>query len=728
MKKVLLLSCAVAFTLSANSQGRLATPQLSGKPVFTEKKISSPDENAVVTNKSPYVARNANRSGGGGNNSVQNVITLGTAANALTAVGIRNYVWADPTIGNGTTNGTVVFTHRAVGGTTGIINGGRIMYDISMDNGANWDTTQGPVYTPSLSTVINPSNARYPQGAVYNPAATNLANDAYLNYYTATLNNTNASGATNWGGNAYGSYKLDSSANPTQHEEVSDSINGVWYVIPELLHMTKNGKTFALSESDYGNSDVVLGRGVAYDYNGTMIWQNGTWNSTTNEFDYTRQLLSVPSGELPYNRWYSHPYGGGSTNNLPVSTMLGSAIAFNDSGNIGYMVNKMFLNTADSPDTSAYLYVYKTTDGGTTWGMLDSIPNFDESTWLMDSSGYGMTLSGQYFDVMVDGNDNLHMIIVVGTKYMSELYGTSSYYYEGFGSILDIFTSDGGLTWWAHKLKTDQIHEVYGVMGDPAVAANRQVYDNRPQITRSYDGTKLFFSWFETDTNVATNGWAPDPLNLGYNNQHPDMHVVGYDVTTSMWTPEMNMTKFPALNGDADGSAWLGSVSYYALDNGAGGHKIPTVIGTPLATSTNNNPDWQSPFTFKYLDGVEVPAGSYTVAEVQPGGAGTVNHVMLRAVQPVGTHNIKLNNDFIVTPVTPNPFSGNAEILVQISKPGTVLVEVRNVLGQVVSTEAYSKSGGAHKITIDGSKLEAGLYLCTVTYNNQQITQKMNVK
>ena len=711
MKKFYLLCGAVAIAFSAGAQSRLAQPNLAGKLMIHERRPVIADEQVLgPLNGAAY----ANRNGNGSGNTSQSVVTLGSAANALTAVGIRNYVWADPTLGNG----TVMFTHRGLAQSASLTNG-RIFYDISKDNGATWDTTIGEVYDPFASTVIANSQARYPQGAIFDPTMSGDTNAAYMTYYVATLNNTNPSGTTNWGGNAWGVYKLDMSTPKTQHELSSNGTTGVWYVIPELLHMTKNGKTFALSESDYGDADIVNGRGVAYDYTGTMIWQKGTWNGT-NDYTYTEQLVSVPSGNMPYNVWYSAP--SLSTNTLPVSTMLGSSIAFNDSGDIGYMVCKMFLNNLHSPDTTALYYVYKTTDGGLTWNMTN-IPDFDNLDCLCQDSGFSMGVSGQYFDVAMDANDNLHIVTVAGTKYMSSTYGTSIYYYENYGSLFDIYTTDGGTTWRGHKLMGSDIGEIYGVMGDPANSAARQVYDHRAQITRSYDGTKLFFSWFVTDTT----SWLPDPANGGYNNQHPDMHVVGYDVNTQTWTTDMNMTAFPALNGDADGACLLGSVSYYALNNGSGGYKIPTVIGIPSATSTNNNPDYLANFTFNYLDGVEVPSSAFTVTNNINCGTGA-NDVLLNIV--TATQNVPAtSNDFIVTPARPNPFSGSTEVMVQITKPGTVVMEVRNLLGQVVSSETYSnQSSGVHHYTVNGSDLSTGLYLLTATYNGMQLTQKISVR
>lgn len=715
MKKVVLICLAVTTCFTAFSQGRLARPDLSRSPVFYGRTSVEIDENKSDRNFTPYAIEKKYVS----TNSVQSVVTLGTSSNALTAWGIRHCLWADPMLN------TVLFTRRAMGMDTGVINSGRLFYDISFDGGLTFDTGRGPVYTPSNSTVLNPSNARHPQAAIYNPAGTTNPMDAYMTYYAASQNNTNPSVSIapfpQWGGNVYGSHKLNLATPPTQHELVSDSIAGAWYVIPELMHMCKNGNTYVLSQSQYGNSDIVIGRGVPYDYMDTMILEKGIWDTASNDYNYSRQLIPIPAGLVPYNRWYYHPFVP-VTNTDPVSTMLNSGIVFNDNGQVGYMVFKEFLNTSHSPDTTEMLYVYKSIDGGTTWNRTH-LPQLDYVDRLCQDSGFSMGIAGEVFDVAMDANNNLHIVIVVGSKYMdpNPQLGTSVYYKENYGGLFDILTIDGGVTWFAHKLKTDPIEEIYGVMGDPATPSNNRVYDNRPQISRSYDGTKLFFSWFETDTT----SWVPNWANNGYDNQHPDMHLVGYDVNTSLWTPEMNTTAFPALNGDADGACWLGSVAYYALDNGSGGHKIPTVIGTPTATSTNNNPDFLSPFTFKYLDGIEVPGGAYLFPNVSAGFPNP-NHVLLNYINK--SNDIKSVNDFVVSPVKPNPAFGKSELIVQIVKPGDIKLEIRNLFGQVVYSEIYlQQSGGLHPYSIDTGNLDSGFYLCTVTFDGRQSTQRIAV-
>ena len=91
--------------------------------------------------------------------------------------------------------------------------------------------------------------------------------------------------------------------------------------------------------------------------------------------------------------------------------------------------------------------------------------------------------------------------------------------------------------------------------------------------------------------------------------------------------------------------------------------------------------------------------------------------------------NTRLDDEFLVSPVRPNPVTESADLLVQIAKPGNVKVDVRNVLGQVVSSTEYSnQNSGAHKYTINAGDLRSGIYVCTVTYNGMQHTQKITIQ
>jgi len=646
------------------------------------------------------------------------VRNLGTSANALTASGNWPCLWADPTIGNGSTNGTILFLRQGIGPDTGAASNGRIFYDLSVDNGLTFDTSHGPVYDPTLSTIYNPSYGRCPMGALYNPSFSTLASDAYLTYSNSTLNNTNPGDFQQypWGGAASGSYKLNMTALPTQHEWASDSVAEIWFYTPESFHMCKTGQTFTLYKSCYGKGDLY-GRGNAYDYTENLILKKDVWDSTTHDFISTFQLVHDPAGDVPAYKWNDILPG---FNTAPVKGFCSAKIVFDDSGQTGYIVSKKFLNIWDSPDTTVRLYIQKTTDGGATWNNI-YLPDVDEIDGLCADSGFSMGFNKRTtFDVALDRNGYLHILLPIGTKYMT-LLGTRVYYYGSYGGMFDLKVPPFGQMWKGHKLTPNSLHSIEGVMGDPAVALNRLEYDSRPQITRSYDGSKLFFSWFETDTL----NWPPHPANGAYKNQNPDMHLVGYDIASNFWTPEYNFTIAPALGSAADGTCYLGGVSYYALDV-LGGHKIPTVIGIPQATATNNNPDYIQPFHFKFLDGIEVNNSQFIIAPVLYGSGPNPNEIMsfvAPGIAPVPSIQLTISD------LQPNPATDRTMLTISLSQPSDVLIECRSLLGQVVFSSGIKKfSAGTNRYTFDTSSLSAGVYFCTVSSKGVQSTKKLLVR
>jgi hypothetical protein len=94
-----------------------------------------------------------------------------------------------------------------------------------------------------------------------------------------------------------------------------------------------------------------------------------------------------------------------------------------------------------------------------------------------------------------------------------------------------------------------------------------------------------------------------------------------------------------------------------------------------------------------------------------------------------GSTNAQVNNDFIVSPIRPNPSNGNLELLLQTASPGDITVEIRNMLGQSVYFMKYpAQTGGLHQYSIHASSLSSGLYLLTVTGNNRQHSQKISIR
>ena len=77
----------------------------------------------------------------------------------------------------------------------------------------------------------------------------------------------------------------------------------------------------------------------------------------------------------------------------------------------------------------------------------------------------------------------------------------------------------------------------------------------------------------------------------------------------------------------------------------------------------------------------------------------------------------------------PNPFQGNTDVLVYLTKPGTVSLEVRNTMGAVVSTQSFDNlSKGNHILTINGENLSTGIYTYTLTSGGSSVSKTMMVK
>lgn len=97
---------------------------------------------------------------------------------------------------------------------------------------------------------------------------------------------------------------------------------------------------------------------------------------------------------------------------------------------------------------------------------------------------------------------------------------------------------------------------------------------------------------------------------------------------------------------------------------------------------------------------------------------GVVTSVVLAEESPVG--NLLLYQNF------PNPFNPGTTVTYVLPQPGKVTVEVIDLLGRRAATlvNAFQDSG-MHSVTLDGSKLSAGVYFCRVHFNNLIRTAKM---
>jgi hypothetical protein len=77
----------------------------------------------------------------------------------------------------------------------------------------------------------------------------------------------------------------------------------------------------------------------------------------------------------------------------------------------------------------------------------------------------------------------------------------------------------------------------------------------------------------------------------------------------------------------------------------------------------------------------------------------------------------------------PNPFSNETNVMVYLTNPGDIKVEVRNAMGALVKTQIHSNLyKGNHELTISANGLSTGVYTYTLIAGGSSVSKTMMVK
>ncbi|MCC7301943.1 MAG: T9SS type A sorting domain-containing protein [Bacteroidia bacterium] len=636
MKKTLLFAVAFGTGLALCAQNSVK------KIPFSALQDGNGNPNKVVT--SPV---SPNKNGNPSPNTVSACDTIGHAGNAYgsyTRPG-RSMLYADPNCG------AIIYTHRSAPTLDMTSNTGNIMYDRSTDGGLTWTANVGPVYVPAGE------NGRYPQGVIYNPG--NQSNPA--NCFMAGFGpNTNG---TNWV--SYHNCAQPLMGGTPVQQVFQFGVNSPQGLIPFNSDIQQDGTWRVIDIMNVGPS--------GYDYNDTLMVNVGTWNTSANRYDMNLSKVYFPVSL--------------DANNLHNLTHAG--VAFAKTGGTGYLIVLGHDQQSFAPpfaDSASYLIIRKTTDGGTTWGTPSRLCLGTNIDGIMNNVGSGMYTHGFDFDAIVDVNGNLHIAIITSPQATGGGWSVPT---TSLKIMSDVYTTDGGNTWYIQK-----IAETMTFRGDFGTTPISE--DNRPQVSANWNRDRLFFSWFDTDTNTFA----------GQGNAYPDHHVIGANVTNAtaiQWTAPQNTT----VGSCADGITTFGSVPQYVL-SASGIHNIP------LSYMVLINNDDLAVCQFRFGEGITVTDASMTVAG---------SPVQLGCNIGFSEEN---NNLFSVSNPYPNPSSGNSTFTLNLNTASHVNITLTNTIGQTVNVIADERlAAGKQEINVDGSNLEAGIYFVTVKAGEFSITKKL---
>lgn len=643
MKKLLLIATAVC--ISAGLFAQKSPVKVKSNVPTASMKLYNVDEESLL-NSTTIVNNTLPRPSVKGTADIT-IINIGGASNAYGLYnGGRTAIWADPNIN------AVAFFHRML-----IPPGsGYIAHDLSLDGGNTW-TVNNQFYNP---TIAPGANARYPQGVLVNPVGNTDPNNAYAVNVNPILDGSNGT-AGSWGGLGAAFTKLDGTGAAQQSWPSTPPFRNN---VPDAMTVNPvTGEVFVVEPSLIG--------GLGNQYVDTLVITRG--NIAGDAITWEQELLYAPVVS----------YG---------TSVADTRIAFAPDGQTGYIMT-LSDNGEDGFATGLAYYpiLYKTTDGGNTWsdaitvplggpdgmnGIVNGLLTDDQIAELFeapvparDEIAYTTAFTS---DFAVDYNGNPVISVVVGVA-ASTAYSIVSA--SGFFASYNILSLDGGQSWLAQKLGAN-LKTFRGEWGEVAE-------DNRSQLTTSYDGRYMFFSWLDTDFEGQVD------------NIQPDIFCVGWDVENNLYTDVVNVT----FLSDAWLQAYMGTASYYALPT-TGGHIVP------LMYQDFNTTDPLQPVQYKYIKDFSFSAADYYI----------VGNSYKETVS-------KISQNY------PNPFNGVTRVDVTLTKQANVSLEVYNLLGQkVYEIPARNLGEGTHNFQINAAGLNAGIYTYSVIANGERTTRKMVIK
>lgn len=618
---------------------------------------------------------------------------LGTADNAFTALrGYANQVIANQDLG------TVVYIHRqnldVFGGQP--TDNGRYRYDISTDGGLNWAIDIGTLQ----QTYTN--YGRYPNISLY-PGATNNPFDAKIVWGGPT----NRFPTPGWIGHVYGVADVVATSAATTTSTETYLFDTEQTLLPGSMVQGEAGE-FWMAENQYDGTDIT----------DSIRIMKGTWNANNNDVDWVVEHTIDPSYDKSFD-----------------NTAYGSApvMGFSPDGTTGWIaMTGNFTSGTDTRSGTILPAFAKSTDGGDTWGTFFEV-NLNDISWVQDSlqslwvdtannpaaSGLAFTLF-RNFDMVVDQNGNPHMGVVVYSAAPTDDY----FFQPGFAKFLaDVYSTDGGQTWDA-----SYIAPVLTYDNDFGSGTNTVNMANYVQVSRTGDGSHIFFSWADSDTSQFTG--SMNGVGLGETaNLSPNLRCSAKRISDGGQT-------YPWTISDGD-LTWEGRILFPTMSpithTVSGSWRLP-IVAMEL---TNTVPD--DPVTFYYWgNDATVPVPGTNVPDYfcewrtmdlgwpnwgdpsfdpQTGGPCLVNNDPLD-----GRADIVLHQSY------PNPTTGEAVIRFELPAITELNLELVNMYGQQVRVLAQGEyPAGKTDVRIQTEELAAGVYFYNLRAGDQTFTKKMIV-
>jgi hypothetical protein len=723
MKKLLLIGSAVLITMSANSQtAKLVQP--SGTFDLAEKirkeraiKIEAdasagrsahgplisndPQNSSSNSSSSPIISATFNKFTGSMN-------VFGMLVSSQKALQYNRFLQAYSFIQR---KHPFYITNPALPANA---QSGAIVAFIGKNEGTLWDSTL--LYSDASRW------SRYPQGGIYNPSNSSNLAAAYV------VGSGPCTGSSdNWVGSWYASKLIGAAGTNSAGADQQFFSNTPPFGTTTSPTMTKHDfprSGFAATDDGIVRSLGEISRDVNdvssnanYGFRGALV-SKGSFNSGA--FVWTPDSM-IPPAAL-------------SSDGLVLSSQ--PYMAWNDAGTVGYV---MLIGSRQGSTLSNKGYqpmIYKTTNSGNSWILLNGI-DFNTGNWTflknsMQSVSANPTLEIPFFkydegiDMVVDNNNKLHIAsMVVGTakEHVDSLGYTFQYSISGDTYawphintarpyIFD-FCGDG-LGAWTHTLidslgtegpssvsgQGGFIYNPWADAGDPSASVDS---DSRLQLSRTYDGQFIVYSWGESDTTINT---AANKFHEFPNIHQKALRLCDGKVSTDEFLVSSPSTGFnPAVRDHA-------FFHFMSSTCKAGASNATQATFTVAYTVSNNAAtDGVSPVTNYFANVVAI----HTFPTASCGNTLTTG---------VASAKTEASQSLIY----PNPTDSKFSVRLSLSAAKEISVDVYNAIGEKVAGTRANGQIGENTVPVNMNQAAAGVYFVKIKAGSSESTKKLVVE
>lgn len=592
---------------------------------------------------------------------------------------------------------------------------GAIVAYLGRNDGTNWDSTL--IYSSSTNW------SRYPQGAIYNPPGNTTFTNAYV-----VGSGPVTSAANSWIGSWYASKKLTSPGTNSVGTDVQFFSN----TGPNFGSVTSPAmKKHDFPRYSFSSTDDGVVRAV-----GSI---NNDINNTTSNSGYGLRGFSIAKGAFTSGAFvWTYDSIIPPTNTVTTDgskVMFGTPyMAWNDAGTNGYFVVIGSRVGSTGANVGYQPIVYKTTNSGNSWVLVNGI-DFNTGNWNKLKNGILSTNTTTYevpffkfdegIDVIVDNSNKLHIVSTVvgsakahvdslgytwqftkGTENMSWNYKANEFPY-----IFD-FAGDGAGAWSYTTIDSLGSEGPSSTSGQPGFGTNPWASstagesissDDRIQVSRSYDGQFLVYSWAESDTTLTTGAvkW----------NEFPNIHQRALRLCDGAVSTDEFLVSSPAtgFNARVRDKAYFHFMSSTCK---AGGSTATAATFTTAYTVSNN----------VATDGI-TPVDNYYANAV------VTHNFPTSACGATITTGINANRtEASQSVVYPNPAHNNITVLINLTQAKDVNVDVYNAIGQVVSSTKVNGQMGDNSINVNLNNANTGVYFVKIKAGSSESTKKLIVE